>query len=685
MFFKKVFFLFLVILFVIPLPIMAVTREEYNEAVANVAISAATTYADEFVYTYKWGGSPSKPTNKMPTLLDWLEKAKKGIKITSGYLYASTSANAGIQGSFSNKFPVYCGSFVALITYHVSGGVTIYSPDYEEINPKNVKHGDLVHFDNHIAIFVGDENDVINKNWKVAEASSKIQVRVRPGDVDYGLRIKDSSLTKLDYNTVMASYDFHDRLDDYAPIIMTVNEIENTNRIKIRATDYKHYDLVEKSDILEPESNGIVAYQLTKTSTVPTTDWKQITKADVLEKEIEVDGNGIYYVHVKDVGGNVTTKMVNLTKIVIDKELPTLGEFSYEGMENSIKIKITGARDNIGIKEYRYYLDNEIITNTKDSTYEIINLQPNKSYHFYYEVVDSSNNIVKSQVYNIETEIDANSIELNDNILYMVKNESFTLNPKVDIDSNNYKIKYQSSDDNIATVSNTGVVNAINAGTCNITISVGKTKAILKVKVSTYQIIYLVSELPVAYVGKEYKMLIETNYPSKIILDNTTLSEGLSFINNTIVGTPKENSSGSYTIRFLSSYLDSESVREYSFSVKYDIEFNENKLSNGYLNKEYNQVISTNYPTIISLEEGTLPDGIILSNNKLYGTPTKEGIYNFTIKAIYMNSEATNDYTIVVKKHDIYFYIIIALIIIVVGVIIYILTNNKTTKRKIKY
>ena len=231
-----------------------VTREEFNAAMANVSISAATTYADDFVYSYRWGGSPSNPEDKMSLLNSWLESAKRGIKIKNGYTYGSTKANAGIRGSFTNKFPVFCGSFVHLMIYHASGG-SITLDDYDRINPKDLQRGDIIDFPSHIAIFLDDANDNSEYTWTVAEASSKIHVAVTNQPItDTGYRIKESALAKLDYNIINASYDFHDRLDDFSPIIVDVQEIANTNKVKIVATDYKHYDLSDANSILEPEN-----------------------------------------------------------------------------------------------------------------------------------------------------------------------------------------------------------------------------------------------------------------------------------------------------------------------------------------------------------------------------------------------------------------------------------------------
>ena len=666
---KRVLLLLLIII-LLPINVLAVTRDEWNKAFAETSNDAATNYGNEFVYSFKWGGSPSNPVDKSSTLNEWLKSAKQGIKTKSGYIYASKKSEAGINGSFQNKFPVFCETFVKLMVYHASGGKVSYPDDYETIKVSEIKRGDLIHFENHIAIYLDNANDSSNNTFTVVEASGSVHTKVISREPDKGFRLKESALARLEYNTVMASYDFHDRLDDYAPVINSVNEVSGTNKIKISASDNKHYDLAEKSDVLEPENYGIVAYKVSKSSSIPTTDWKKIDKQTTINIEVEVEGNGTYYVFVKDVGGNVTSKQVNLTKIVVDKEKPSLGEVTFESKESSVVVKITGAKDDNGIKEYRYYVNSKLVNTSKESTYEIPNLSSGTTYNFYYEVVDNSDNVNKSQNYEISPEIDAKSVELSKTKVYIVKGNTYKILPKVEINSNNYHIKYKSSNESICTVTD-GVVKGISPGTCEIEVAVGKTKATLTVKVSSVQIVYKTDELPVAYIGKEYDFSIETNPNSTITLVDSKLPDGLYLSGNSIKGTPKENTSGMYELNFLAKYNDSESERKYFLSVKYNIEFTTTKLPNAKLNKEYNQEIKANYPVLLSIKEGRLPSGLTFKDNIISGTPTEVGTFKFTVKATYMNSTSEMEYTIEVVESDFLFYLIIAMIIIIFIIFMY--------------
>ena len=74
----------------------AVTMEEYRKAVIAVSESSATTYSDEWAYTFYWGGSPSNPVSESSKLNAWRERAKNGQK-SSGNIYLRTVADEQYQ------------------------------------------------------------------------------------------------------------------------------------------------------------------------------------------------------------------------------------------------------------------------------------------------------------------------------------------------------------------------------------------------------------------------------------------------------------------------------------------------------------------------------------------------------------------------------------------------------------
>jgi len=556
---KKLLLLIIIMFLCFPLVTKAVTMEEYRNAVANVGISTGSNYGDEFIYSYFWGGTVDNPINLKSSTTDvWLKNAKNGIK-SSGTAYGFKT-NPGIRGYFTNKFAVYCESFVQLMVHHASNGAVSYPADYERINVSEIRKGDLIHFKNHIAVFIDDGNDNSQYTNNVAQASTKIEYVLLNNLPDYGYRLKSSSLSKLDYNYVTSSYDLHDRLDDAMPIINDVSVINGTNKIKIEATDYKNYSLTEKSDVIEPENFGITQYQITEKDITPTTNWINIDKTSNLIKEVELQKNGTYYIWVKDVGGNVAKKQVNLKTLTFDKTPPTLGNLKYNSKETSIEVIIEGASDISSIKEYRYYLDNKLIYTGVENKYLYNNLVNNKIYNIYYEIVDIHNNIAKSEVIPIRVGVSANKITLEKEYVKLNRNTSYTIKPTIDINSNNFIINYQSDDTNVAIVNENGVVYAVNPGLANIKVSVGETEVTLQVRVLKYNIKIMTDILPNASVGKEYKAIISTNINTTLTLSSGMLPPGMRIENSEIVGTPTSEGQYKFTIR---ATYDDESVEKY--------------------------------------------------------------------------------------------------------------------------
>ena len=562
----------LLILFFIPFNIKAVTMEEYREAVANVSSSAASLYSDEFIYSYFWGVKNGEAVDLSgSTTTKWLNLAKNGQK-SSGYKYGFKN-NPGIQGSFTDKFAVYCETFVKLMVHHASNGSVSYPNDYEKISVSELKKGDLVHFTyddagnkKHIAIYIDDAGDNNANTTRVAQASSKIGVAIQTTKPDYGYRLKASALSKLDYNHVTSSYDFHDRLDDYAPIIKNVSLISNSNKLTITATDYKHYDLTPSSDVIEPENNGIIGYQITTTNIVPTS-FKTVNTTNELQATEAISKDGTYYVWVKDVGGNVASYTAKITGVLVEHVQPNIGSLKSTIFKNSIFVNIIGASDESGIKEYRYYLDNKLVKTTDSNEYLFDKLDENKKYTIYYEVVDNSNNVAKSQVYTFETIISAKNIILNETYVKLLINDKYQISPRIQADTTDYNVIYSSSNPKVATVNNNGLVSGISSGEATITVSVGKTETKLAVKVLKYNIVFLTKSLPSAYTDTEYEALIETSPGGMIALYSGTLPSGLRIEDNTIKGKPSSVASGKYNFSLIVTVDGETLTQEYSIFV----------------------------------------------------------------------------------------------------------------------
>lgn len=580
-----------------PLKINAVTMDEYREAVAEVGRSAATTYSEEFFYSFYWGGTVDNPINMKSKTTDvWLKNAKNGYK-SSGYKYGSRKSDPGIKGSFTDRFAVFCESFVQLIVHHASNGAVSYPSDYERIKVSEIKKGDLIHFPNHIAIFIDNANDNYQGTNTVAEASSKISVRVLENTPDYGYRLKESALAKLNYLYVTSSYDFHDRLDDAPPIITNLSINSSNNTLKIQATDYKHYSLSSKSDYLEPENYGVAHYQITTSSNTPTSNWTKVTPTSNFIKEVPLSKNGTYYVWVKDVGGNIAKKQINVSTLNFDKSGPNLGNLTYNISDNSIEILIDGATDPSGIKEYRYYLNNQLIYTGQENKYLFNNLNSNQSYQFYYEIVDKKNNISKSNEINIKTSISAKSITLDSYHINLLKNKSYSLEPRVDIDIDSYIVKYKSDNLEVALVNGAGTIYAVNPGTANITISVGNTSVTVQVTVVKEELLFLTTILPDATINEFYSQEIMTSVDANIAFSYGTLPPGLSIENNKIVGIPTNNAQGEYRFTLIAT-TDYQSL-EQELTIKINEAIKEPDISTPTPKQESNNLLTIIIITLI--------------------------------------------------------------------------------------
>ncbi len=525
--------IFLLILLIFPYYIKAVTLEEYNNAVANVAVSAGTTYADEFIYSYFWGIKNGEAVNlKSSTTNVWLKNAKNGIK-SSGYEYGFKNS-PGIQGSFTNKFAVYCESFVQLMVHHASNGAVSYSTDYEKIKTSELKRGDLIHFANHIAVYIDDNGDTDPNTYRVSHASGKIIYTTIDRQSDYGYRIKSSSLANLEINYVNSSYDFHDRLDDAKPIIRNLSQ--EGNKIRIQATDYKDYSLAARDSIVEPENYGIAYYGLSKSNNLNDIQWFPTSKTDTLDITTgELSSLGKWYVFVKDVGGNIVSSSINILNLDVTK--PVIGKLTYVTSENSITITITGASDEGGIKAYNYYLDDELIKSQASNKYTFNNLEVGNSYNVRYEVVDNNNNKSSSSNISISVKKNVTNVSLEKNSIGLKPGNTYQIKPIITAGNSNYVIKYKSSNSKAVSVTNDGLITAINYGVASIVVEVDGLMATLNVTVIDYNIQIMTEKLENGKKGETYYAIIKSNVPqSTFSINSGTLPPGLKLSAEGVIG-----------------------------------------------------------------------------------------------------------------------------------------------------
>ena len=147
---KKILVLFLLCVILLQSIVQAVTQERAGEAIASAALDSVLNHQSDFVYSY---GDDSSLRAKRTSL------AKKRIK-TSGTAYATSRYGIPRRAAFTftNKYALDCGGFCDVMLYWGAG---ITRKDLTTVGSatgvsSNLKAGDMIHFDGHYAIYVGN-------------------------------------------------------------------------------------------------------------------------------------------------------------------------------------------------------------------------------------------------------------------------------------------------------------------------------------------------------------------------------------------------------------------------------------------------------------------------------------------------------------------------------------------------
>ncbi len=129
---------------------------EAGNAIANYAKDLVENHQSEFVYSYGEDGAYKGGR----------EDTYRGVK-TSGWAYGNSNHYDGAQFEFTDKYSVDGEGFVNIVIHQSLGiGGTNYtkftsaSQGFENIgtSTSDLKAGDIIHFDGHYAIYLGDGN-----------------------------------------------------------------------------------------------------------------------------------------------------------------------------------------------------------------------------------------------------------------------------------------------------------------------------------------------------------------------------------------------------------------------------------------------------------------------------------------------------------------------------------------------
>lgn len=156
-------------------------------------------------------------------------------------------------------------------------------------------------------------------------------------------------------------------------------------------------------------------------------------------------------------------------------------------------------------------------------------------------------------------------------------------------------------------------------------------------------------------VGEEYNESVSASYVDRWEASGNLLSNGISFADGQLLGTP--NSSGSYevTVSIYNSANESSSFSD-TFNVLPRIPvWTDEAISTSFeVGTQYSDAIAANYAVAYELTSGTLPDGISLDTNTgaLTGVPTTLAAYTFKLGARNSANEYiyTQQYNVTVQE-----------------------------------
>ena len=163
------------------------------------------------------------------------------------------------------------------------------------------------------------------------------------------------------------------------------------------------------------------------------------------------------------------------------------------------------------------------------------------------------------------------------------------------------------------------------------------------------------SELPSWRVGVYNSQTFTTSsgYPVSWSVSEGTLPGGLTFTNGELSGTP--TAEGTYTFTLYAESGGLTASKTFTLEVLAAmIIMNDSPLPPVKVGNYYYQYLYTDRlrPDYWAVSSGALPDGLRLDydNGILYGTPTTEGVYTFTLQAVAGSVSASKEFTLVVSS-----------------------------------
>ena len=163
-------------------------------------------------------------------------------------------------------------------------------------------------------------------------------------------------------------------------------------------------------------------------------------------------------------------------------------------------------------------------------------------------------------------------------------------------------------------------------------------------------------DLPDGEVGEEYNqtLIAEGTTPIKWLLESGDLPAGLELSEQGVIfGVPTEKGTFDFTVK--ATNIIGSDTKDLSINVILTGNLPDIKTENlpdGEVGEEYNQTLIAEGTTPITwlLESGDLPAGLELSEQGfIFGVPTEQGTFDFTVKATNIIGSDTKDLTIIIK------------------------------------
>lgn len=245
--------------------------------------------------------------------------------------------------------------------YYIQKKVTVETINYDIMKP-----GDLIIIKgSHIMMYIGDK--------KIAHASSssinqdkKLGIEIKelaekyPERTFYVIRVKNNIINPK--NTGNTSVIWPDT---------NINENLVINNKPTAEIDIKEYDAYAELNITLSDDKGLLGYQITTNSTIPTT-WNDINEQRTFIIKHTIKENNTYYLYVKDTENEISCEKIVIE--VIDDKVPIINDVKYKyNLDETFDITILATDDN----EILYSIDginyqqSNVFTKLKKGSYNL--------------------------------------------------------------------------------------------------------------------------------------------------------------------------------------------------------------------------------------------------------------------------------------------------------------------------